>query len=96
MSRLKIHLVNYMGSDEGPVIATAETLDGARKAIREYLVEHGVRPETIQYWRYCGMPEDKGICIDYGSYSKFFYIEGARWVELVAEKDLNSPMEEQL
>jgi hypothetical protein len=40
------------------------------------------------------MPEDKGLCIDYGSHSKFFYIEGATWAELVAEKDLNSPMEE--
>jgi hypothetical protein len=40
------------------------------------------------------MHEDKGICIDYGSYSKFFYIEGATWAELIAEKDLNSPMEE--
>lgn len=89
MNKLKIHLVNYMGSDEGPIVATAETLDDARKAIRKYLAEHGVHPDTIKYWRYCAMLEDKGVCVDYGSYSKFFYIEGVRWAELVEEKILN-------
>lgn len=85
MKELKVHLTKYMGAEDGPVVATAATADEAIAAVKNYIAEHDKRagPDNWNYWRFGGVLSDEGVCIDYGSYSTFFYIEGISFAEML-------------